>query len=152
MGGLPSHARLHGGRLARYRHHVRISRLHVSLRRSDMNEFQTRRKELQALCDQINGVRLEYVKLIGLLNESTAALVQCADIFLPECDPDDRPTVRKLGYTTKDPSPVDVADFTKPSTRKCSLCNETGHNAKTCTKGRKPAAKPLKRGQEHVNA
>ena len=104
------------------------------------NSYTALRRDFMELADHLNVKRSDLLTTIHEINICIANLVSAADqaLSLSVEEGLGGSKVTQLGYKTSSPSPPEIADFTNPKrTRTCSLCGVKGHDARTCTNGRK---------------
>jgi len=97
-----------------------------------------KRTEIMALADMLNTHRRALLDTIGEINKAITELVGAADGLMLAAADEHPQGVKavKLNYTTREPSPEDIANYTKPKQRCCSNCGQPGHRATTCTNER----------------
>lgn len=97
------------------------------------------RNAIMELANRINELRMELHKVIGEMNQGISMLVAKADsLMLKVADEHSagiKPTVT-TGLSSQHPTAEEVAEFTTGG-RKCGLCGERGHNARTCPNAHK---------------
>lgn len=91
------------------------------------------RAQLMELANRLAQRRTELLETVNLINKGICLLVDRADDFLIASLDEKGPTGKKLPVEV---TPDDIANFEKPG-RKCSLCHEPGHTARTCPNGRR---------------
>lgn len=98
------------------------------------------RREAIELADVLTTKRKELLEAIATLNVSIAKLVEHADSLAlgaaDEIDAGTNTNVRKLAYQSHSPSPPEIAAAVGGK-RHCGICNEPGHNARTCPQANK---------------
>lgn len=100
--------------------------------------FATLRYEIMRMADEVVELRLKMIEVQQKMNEAVTKAVECADrLFTPSLAEHGSDGELKHEYRT---SPVDgkaiaesIAEHESPSKRRCSNCNQLGHNARTCT-------------------
>jgi hypothetical protein len=104
-----------------------------------MNALEQRRIYQEA-ADLLTAERKRLLETITEVNKIIATLVGAADSLLTTMA-DESPTEksRQFVYTATNPTAEQIADHVNPG-RKCSLCEQPGHNARTCPNGRKRAS------------
>jgi hypothetical protein len=102
----------------------------------DITGYATVRNDLMLLADKFNGMRLELVALQRQINEGILALVNASEKMLVK-GLGERDAEGELRSEYKPRTNVEaVVEHMQPG-RKCSLCKEPGHTARTCVNGRK---------------